>query len=598
MGSPTDDESWSPGFENYRQPDFAVTKLPDRYLIRTKGEQRELVCRESPTMAVQIERGKSVPASAARKAPPGSIYLDGAAEGGPFLDLEKAVFNLDHHEGCVRSFTLATCEQAMMVIRKGLDLQKRDWTIHANDPDLDTVLAIWVLLNHMRLSDADAEIRRKVMPIVRLEGTIDAHGLEMLDICAFPAELQESVFAELNRLRSSEAALKKDGKWAEIDFLEYTAEVLRAIDAIIYSSHHFEGLLEVEELARVEIDDSQLAIVCRSAAEIYELERHLRRLHGKRLGVIVLQKDSKTYTLRQLDAFLPTNLDGVYDRLNLIDPAAGNRDSGNRWGGSGDIGGSPRATGTSLTPQEIADAFAQAYSRPTTARRLTALSIALLESSAVMAGAIAITFLQGLLRDPAAPIISYFQDQAASFAALMSVLCAVLFLAAIRSGRKLFGLCMPARAGWLALFPGALLGGLTGGAWILTVPDTSIGGYLKYYSIELAVMIIFPIAAEALFRGIVHGRLAQRFRTQHSGGPWFLSWPVIFSSMIYAFWSSLPFLPFYSPGIGLTFAAALVFGISSGMARERSESLLPCVILHWSCLLIFVVWEKVGYLGV
>ncbi len=598
MGSPTDDESWSPAIDKYRQPEPAITKLPDRYVIRTRGEQRELVCRESPTMAVQIERGKSIPASAARKAPPGSIYLDGAAEGGPFLDLEKAVFNLDHHEGCVRSFTLATCEQAMMVIRKGLDLQKRDWTIHANDPDLDTVLAIWVLLNHMRLSDADAEIRRKVTPLIRLEGTIDAHGLEMLDICAFPAELQESVVAELEKLRSSEAALKKNGKWPEIDFLEYAAEVLRAIDAIIYSSHHFEGLLEVEELARVEIGESQLAIVCRSEAEIYELERHLRRLHGKRLGVIILQKDAKTYTLRQVDAFLPTTLDGVYERLNLMDPAAGNRGSGNRWGGSGDIGGSPRATGTSLTPQEIADAFAEAYCRPTTARRLTALSIALLESGAVMACAVVITFLQGLLRDPAAPVNSYFQNQAAAFAALLSVLSAVLFFAAIRNGRKLFGLCMPVGAGWLALIPTALLGGLAGGTWILSVPDNNIGGYLKSYWVELAVMVIFPIAAEVLFRGIVHGRLAQRFRTQHSGGTWFLSWPVIFSSMMYAFWSSLPFLPFHSPGIGLTFAAALVFGISSGIARERSESLLPCVILHWSCLLVFMFWDRVGYFGV
>ncbi|MDH3446170.1 MAG: hypothetical protein OEN50_19765, partial [Deltaproteobacteria bacterium] len=425
-------------------------------------------------MVVRIDRGKSIPASAARKAPPGSIYLDGAAEGGPFLDLEKAVFNLDHHEGCVRSFTLATCEQAMMVIRKGLDLQKRDWTIHANDPDLDTVLAIWVLLNHMRLSDAHLEIRRKIMPLVRLEGAIDAHGLELQDICAFPSELQESVFADLEGLRSSEAALKKDGKWQDIDFLEYTAEVLRAIDGLIYSSHHFEGLLEVEELARVEIGEGQLAIVCRSEAEIYELERHLRRLHGKRLGVIILQKDSKTYTLRQVEAFLPTTLDGVYNRLNLIDPAAGNRASGNRWGGSEEIGGSPRATGTSLTAQEIADAFAQAYSRPTTARRLTALGLALVESGAVMTISIMITFLQGLLRDPTASTKSYFQNQAAAYAAVLSVLSAVVFFAAIRNGRKLFGLCMPAGIGWLVLFPGALLGGLAGGAWILTVPDTSI----------------------------------------------------------------------------------------------------------------------------
>jgi hypothetical protein len=41
--------------------------------------------------------------------------------------------------------------------------------------------------------------------------------------------------------------------------------------------------------------------------------------------------------------------------------------------------------------------------------------------------------------------------------------------------------------------------------------------------------------------------------------------------------------------MGVTFAAALLFGISAGMARERSESLLPCLILHWSCLLMVTV---------
>jgi hypothetical protein len=586
--------TWVEYLRKNRQPEPAIAKLPDRYLIRTRGEFRELVCSESPTMAVRIERGKTVPANAARRAPSGSIYLDGAAEGGPFLDVEKAVFNLDHHEGCVRSFTLATCEQAMMVVRKGLDLQRRDWTVYANDPDLDTVLAIWVLLNHMRLSDADAEIRRKVMPLVRLEGAIDAHGLEMQEICAFPPELQASVFAELERLRSNEVALKKNGKWHEIDFLEYTADVLRAIDGIIYSSHHFEGLLEVEELARVEIGENQLAVVCGGEAEIYEVERHLRRLHGKRLGVIILQKDSKTYTLRQVDAFLPGTLDAAYHLLNVIDPAAGNRGSGNRWGGSSEIGGSPRATGTALTAQQIADALAQAYRRPTMSRRLTALGSALLESGVVMAGSIVVTYIQGMLRDPAGSIKSHLQYQAATYAAVLTVLTAIVFLSAIRSGRKLFGLCMPAGLGWLALLPFALLGGMSGGAWILTVPDVKMGGYLENYWVLLGVRVILPVAAEGLFRGVVHGRLAQHLRTQHSGGPWFLSWPVIISSALYALWTALPFLPFHSPGLGLSFAGALLFGISSGIARERSESLLPCVVLHWSCLLAFVVWEAVG----
>lgn len=570
--------------EKNSERELRAAELPDRYSIRRKGEERELVCNESPTMAVRVERGLTMPAATARKAPPGTIYLDGAAEGGPFLDVEKAVFNLDHHEGCVRSFTLATCEQAMVMIRKGLDLQSRDWTIYANDPDLDTVLAIWLLLNHMRLNDADTEIRRKVMPLVRLQGAIDAHGLEMQELCGFPPELQKSAFAELERLRSREVALKKEGKWQEIDFLQYTAEVLRAIDAMVYSMRHFEGVLEVEELARVEIGENQLAIVCRGETGIYEVEPQLRRLHGKRLGVIILQTGPNTYTLRQVDTFLPATLESAYERLNLIDPAAGNRRSGNRWGGSEEIGGSPRATGTSLTPQQIAAAFAQAYRRPTTGQRLRALAVVLLGTTSVMAGSMIATYFLGWLDGPAGSIKGYFRTQVGTYAAVLSALSAVFAIGALRRGPKLFGLCMPAGFDWLVLFPGALLGGVAGGIWIFAASVTRSQPFLQRHWTELAVAISFPIVAEVLFRGIAHGALAQRFPTQHAGGRWFLSWPVFISSVLYALWSLPPFLPFFSYGVELTFAGALLFGISSGMARERSESLLPCLLLHWACL--------------
>ena len=563
--------------------------LPSRYSIRRKGEARELVCSESPTMAVRVERGTTTPSSTAHKAPPGTIYLDGAAEGAPFLDAERAVFNLNHHEGCVRSFTLATCEQALVVIRKGLDLEGRDWTIYANDPDLDTVLAIWVLLNHLRLNDVDDEIRRKVIPLVRLEGAIDAHGLDMQEFCGFPLELQESVFVDLEHLRSKEVALKKEGRWDKINFLEYTASVLRSIDGMIYSRHHFEGVVKVEELARAEIDEKKLAVVCRADLGIYEVEPHLRRLHGKRLGVIILQKNPNTYTLRQVDTFHPGTLESAYERLNLIDPAAGSRRSDNRWGGSEEIGGSPRATGTSLSPQQIADAFAWAYRRPTTGQRLRVLALVLLGTTAVMLGSILATCVLGSLDDPTGSINGYFRSQAGIYASVLSALSGGLTVAALRGGPKLFGLRLPVGFDWLALFPGALLGGLAGGAWIFAGPVTGSQIFLKHHWTELAIAICFPIAAEVLFRGLAHGTLAQRFPTQHTGGPWFLSWPVLISSMLYALWSLPPFLPFLSGGLGVTFAAALLFGISSGMARERSESLLPCLILHWSCPLMLVV---------
>jgi membrane protease YdiL (CAAX protease family) len=484
--------------------------------------------------------------------------------------------NLDHHEGCVRAFTVATCEQAMIMVRKGLDLQSRDWVIWANEPDLDTLFAIWILLNHMRLNDADPEIRTRIMPLVRLEGTIDAHGLEMQDLCAFPPEIQASVFRDLERLRSREVALKKGKRWPKIDFLEYAVNILHAIDAMIYSSRHFEEVVDVEELARAVIGDNHLAIVCRSDRGIYELEPHLRRLHGKRLGVIILQKDPHTYTLRQVNPFSPATLDRAYERLNLIDPSAGSRRSANRWGGSGEIGGSPRTTGTALTPQQIAQAFAQAGVRPTAKQRLGTVAVALLLTLGVMGGSFMTTYIFG-------------RHRAEIFLGVLAAFSGALVLWAFRRGPRLFGLCLPTGFDWLFLFPVALLAGLAGGAWILVDSRWWSPPFPLSPWIQFAMAMGVPVAAEILFRGIVHGIIAQSFRTQRAGGPWFLSWPVLLSSLLYGLWSLFLLLPFASQGEALIFSAAFLFGISNGMVRERSESLVPCFILHWSCVIMLLV---------
>ena len=309
----------------------AELALPDRYRVKLDDTGAVLTCVEAPTVSVRVQRGLTVTAAAARSAAPGSIFLDGAAQGEPFLDPKREVYNLDHHEGCVRSFLLATCEQSMVLIRKGLDLRKREWTVYANDADLDTVLAIWVLLNHLRLDDRGTETRARVMPLVRLQGVIDAQGLDMQDMSALPPELLAEIHGCIDELREPELALKRRGRWGESDLLGYTADRLRAIDRLVYSPTHFDDVTDIDQLARVEIANGSVAVVCRSKAGIYEVERQLRRLHGKRLGVIVLRTSASTYTLRLVNPYLPTSLERVYTYLNLVDPGAGGHRSANRW---------------------------------------------------------------------------------------------------------------------------------------------------------------------------------------------------------------------------------------------------------------------------
>jgi len=561
--------------------------IPKRYVIRSRDAERDLICTESPSMKVCLERGFSVTGPAARKAPPGSIYLDGAAQEGPFLDPERHVYNLDHHQGCIRAFTLATCEQAIVLVRKGLDLQGRDWTIYANEPDLDTILALWVLLNHTRVNDADGEVRSRIIPIIRLQGAIDAHGLEGQELCGFSSEQQDEIYSEIERLRAREVDLKKDGEWQQIDFLEYAAEALWTVDTLVYSSEHFEQDLEVEELARADIGENGLAIVCRSSAGIFEIEKYLRRVHGKRLGVIVLQKDPRSYTLRQLNAFLPVTLEGVYKYLNLLDDSAGHRRSGNRWGGSGDIGGSPRATGTDLTPSQIAEAFAHAFHKSSALERLGSIATVIAVSAAVILGPIIAVYVLSDKAGSRAPLAVDVSQRIGIFTSVFCFLSVLFFLLASFKIRKLYGLRMPTVWNWLLFLPIAFIGALLSGAWISAgvVNRSTVIGSAQ----DLLVVLALPAAAEILFRGFVHGTLSCYYHPDIVGARWYVSFPTITSTLLYAIWSSIPFLPFYSLTPELRFVGATVFGYASSAAREQSESIVPPLIFHWCSLLLVVL---------
>ena len=165
------------------------------------------------------------------------------------MDHEKQIYNLDHHEGCVRSFTLAACEQALVLSMKGLDLREREWNILANEPDLDTVLAIWILLNHRRIQNREFTNRQRLLTLVRLQGTIDSLGLELKEFSGLPPELSKTTQRLIDHLRREEIRLKKDALWDEIGFLDYTADILHQIDRMIYRPSDFSDFQEIKELA-------------------------------------------------------------------------------------------------------------------------------------------------------------------------------------------------------------------------------------------------------------------------------------------------------------------------------------------------------------
>jgi hypothetical protein len=591
LASPTTD---LPSFPNVREISKTGDLLPDRYIIKSNGDERVLICLESPNLNIHMEVGLSVSGSMARKSPGGTIFLDGAAQCEPFMDHERQVYNLDHHEGCVRPFTLATCEQTLVMYMKGLDLQGREWNVYANEPDLDTLLAIWILLNHARIGSQDITQRRILFALVRYEGIIDALGLELKELCALPPELVRKLQRVIDHLRSDELVLKKEGRWGQTDLLIYSASILHKIDQIFYKPSDFADFKGIEELARVELTDQRIATVVEADMGIYEIEPHLNKLYGNRLGVVFLKKGLESYTVRQMDLFMPITLEDIYERLNFMDPAVKCRTQTNKWGGAADIGGSPRETGTRLSPSEIAHCCRDAAKRLGFGQQLhrfgmTAAMVALMTLTA---------YAVRLYWNPAQWFPGTHLNPLWSLPYTGFVLS---LLVVTGSALIIISYCRPWQFGWIRpvgnqwwlILPVALLSGLAGGIWI---PRGLIAEQGGMYALMLWGVGI-PLAAELLFRSLAHGLLTQGARIQRNDSRWFISWPLLGSVLLYTGFILIMTMstdqallqpPYWR--LAQVLLSAALFGISAGMVRERSQSLFPAILFHIVTALAAIVF--------
>jgi hypothetical protein len=330
------------------------------YEIVEKDDERYLVSATSPNLKLFISRDLSATAQTKKKFPRQSIFLDGMFSEAPFLDNEARQYSLDHHSGCIRGFTLSTCEQAVVMLLQGLPLDENEWHVYINEPDLDAVLAAWVLLNHVELVREGSELLRTAMPIIRVEGVIDAHGLQMGILTALPRDVYDQAMQKIDGLLVEERRLKASGEWVGVDLVAYTQRLLDAVDRLLFPAGHLEEVLSTEliEVARAPIQQNKFALLCRSRRGIYAVETELKRRYERQLAVIILDQGEGRYTLRQIDPFLPRTLDHAYRALNGEDQ---NVRADNRWGGSQDIGGSPRGTGTALEADMILRLIAEEY---------------------------------------------------------------------------------------------------------------------------------------------------------------------------------------------------------------------------------------------
>jgi membrane protease YdiL (CAAX protease family) len=351
---------------------------------------------------------------------------------------------------------------------------------------------------------------------------------------------------------------------------------------LVYTQENFAERHEIDELGRTEIANGSVAVACRSEAGIDEVQRQLQKIYGQRLGILIFQDTPSTYRVHQVDASLPATLERAYERLNLLDPVA-TGGSENRWGGSTEIGVSPRKTGTNLSPTQIIEAVREAFWNPTFLDVVSAIPRALFLTVAALSPALALIFVGNLLRDR-----GYVAGEAALLSAVvLTVTVSILFCLKARRVPGLYGWRVPAGFGWLSALPAALIGAVIGGAWAPGSLASRMGPDNVYEFTGLFALIL-PLGSELLFRGVILGHLASRLPIQKSSGTWRRSWPTLISTALYAGASLILFQSFSRGEIQITqwfliAVGAVIFGISSGIARERSESILASVLLHWVC---------------
>jgi len=360
--------------------------------------------------------------------------------------------------------------------------------------------------------------------------------------------------------------------------------VLSDIDRMVYSVEDFREYASIEDVyGHTEITDRQVAVVCRDSAGVYAVERLLKSRWGDQLALIVLENQPRHYTLRRASTLATIDLNDAYGRLNLLDPAVDGRPPQQRWGGSSAIGGSPRPSGSDLTPTELLAILKDVFrARP---RWRTLVDVARGFGWTLVVGVVALA--AGMVWGMLPGVVDPLRDEVARVATSAGIGIVAALLLARQCSRKrlwLFGLRRPAPMpqGWV-LGVVAVFAAVPARAWFpLELPLERVP-----LAAGVGAVVVAAVAVELWFRGVVHGLFLFDSKLQSPDGPWRISLATWVSAVVYAAATlalSIPSIAL-SPSplvaeaaeIALVVVGALAGGLALGILRERTLSLWPGV---------------------
>lgn len=269
-----------------------------------------------------------------------SMALDGYIPSKPYHLPDLKVINFNHHEEVDRLSTRATCSQVLISIRQGMmDLFRVNGEVvldvFVNDCDQD-VCTSWFLLknHHLVVNSMNPLINRLV------------HIEDMLDTCGgtYPFHRDTPVLKEIAWVFQPYTLFRLTGGIERKSVQEYTNVIDNVCQRIMLHITGNSHTIDLDINYKVSYKSPRWSLV-------EEMGRDDRMAYwGEGIKAFVAcrkRADGRfTYTLGKMSPFVDFNIIGILNHLNANEPG---------WGGSNTIGGSPRATGSAIKPQDMVD---------------------------------------------------------------------------------------------------------------------------------------------------------------------------------------------------------------------------------------------------
>ena len=278
--------------------------------------------------------------------PPGSLALDGYVSGLTRYTARGPYANFNHHEGVDRLATRSTCAQIYLAIVMGLfdaftDRGDPAVRVFVNDADQDVCLSVWLLKNPVFTQSLVWE--DPIARLLILEDFVDASA------GAYPFEnLNDPLLRQQAWIFEPYTTARSDGRLHAMT----GGDLVSLIDAVGNRLTRFaRGRAEAIDL------DTRHQIIgggpgWKMVIETGIYTRTELYASGTKVFVGVRRRDDGnfTYVVGKMSPYVPFPLPAVYVAVNRAEHSIS---QGNAWGGSDIIGGSPRKTGSSLTPAGV-----------------------------------------------------------------------------------------------------------------------------------------------------------------------------------------------------------------------------------------------------